>query len=193
MEDTFIGYNCSINNSTKTGVTLELNSSSLEDFKEHYIVSLDDSLMIERVPKNKIQIKNKLNGNDFFKRLIRDIQSTDETTRINISRILIGFNEFSLYTIDSNLLIKHLEIILKILEHEENVDVEYNLIESIDELLMSTSLKMNEKIWLLERLTKIDSPSIYNLLEGRDEFSEIEMVKEYLIEKKKTIANNSYR
>ena len=81
MKETFIGHKCKLLNSERTGITLELNSWSSENMVEKYSVSFDKENNIERITENLLSFGEKISKTDFFKRLIRDIQASEEKTR----------------------------------------------------------------------------------------------------------------
>ncbi|MEO0900346.1 MAG: hypothetical protein AAFY71_28310 [Bacteroidota bacterium] len=176
MKETFIGHKCKILNSEKTGITLELNSWSSENFIEKYSVSFDKENVIERITEDHLSFGEKVSKTEFFQRLIRDIQESDETTREFASAILCDFLEFDIADFDTNTLKLGIEKIIGQITVEENINAEHKLVEGLFEFIWSKKLSDNEEIELLERLTEIDKYYIWSYL-GDEIVEDIESYK----------------
>ncbi|KAA9345794.1 hypothetical protein [Adhaeribacter soli] len=163
----------------ETGITLSSSKMLSENWVEKFTVSLDDSEKIERVRISDVLIKEKVSVQDYFKRLIRDIQSPDERTREYASEVLCNFIEFNSAGFDLNLLKSGVESIVKQLRTEKNSDVELKLAEGLFEFVWYGQLQMEEEISLLERLTEIDSFHIWNYMNDED-YMKISKVKQYI-------------
>lgn len=176
MKETFIGHKCKILNSEKTGITLELNSWSSENFIEKYSVSFDKENVIERITQDHLFFGEKVSKTEFFQRLIRDIQESDDTTRKFASAILCDFLEFDIADFDTNTLKLGIEKIIGQITVEENINTEHKLVEGLFEFIWSKKLPDNEEIGLLERLTEIDKYYIWSYL-GDEIVEDIESYK----------------
>jgi len=175
MRETFIGHKINLLNSEKTGITLELNSWSSENMEEKYSVSLDKENVIERITKDQLSFGEKVSKTDFFQRLIRDIQSSEEKTREFASAILCDFLEFDIADFDLDILELGIEKIIEQITVEENINSEHKLVEGLFEFIWSKKISNSEEIKLLERLTEIDKYYIWSYL--GDEI--IEDIKSY--------------
>jgi len=164
MKETFIGHKFKILNSGKTGITLELSSSSSENMVEKYSVSFDKENIIERITKDKISFGEKVSKTDFFKRLIRDIQSSDEKTRELASAILCDFLEFDITDFDLNVLKTGIEIVIEQITIEKNINAEHKLVEGLFEFIWHKRISKKAEIGLLERLTEIDKYYVWSYL-----------------------------
>lgn len=179
MKETFIGHKCKLLNSEKTGITLELNSWSSENMLEKYSVSFDKENNIQRITENQLSFGEKISKTVFFKRLIRDIQSSEEKTREFASVILCDFLEFDIIDFDLNTLKLGIEEIIKQLKSEKNANTEQKLAEGLFEFIWSEKLNKKEELKLLERLTEIDSYQICQYLNHED-YLKIPKVKKYV-------------
>ena len=179
MKETFIGHKCKLLNSEKTGITLELNSWSSENMMEKYSVSFDKENNIERITENQLSFGEKISKTDFFKRLIRDIQASEEKTREFASAILCDFLEFDIADFDLNILKLGIEKIIEQLKTEKNANAEQKLAEGLFEFIWSEKLNKKEELKLLERLTEIDSYHICQYLDDED-YLKIPKVKKYV-------------
>ena len=184
MNDKLIGHKFKLVNSEKTGITLEMNSWSTENFIEKYSVSFDNEKIIERIKTENISFGEKVSKIDFFNRLIRDIQSKDEKTKEFASEILCDFLEFDISDFELKTLKIGIEKIIEQLKAEENINAEQKLAEGLFEFICSGKLNNKEELELLERLTEIDSYQISRYLDDED-YLKIPKVKKY-VEKNKT-------
>ncbi len=182
MKETFIGHKFKLLNSEKTGITLELNSWSSENMAEKYSVSFDKENTIERITENYISFGEKVSKTDFFKRLIRDIQASEEKTREFASAILSDFLEFDIVDFDLNILKLGIEKIIKQLQTEKNANAEQKLAEGLFEFLWSEKLNKKEELELLERLTGIDSYQVWSYL-GDELEEDIEKINSQKLKK----------
>ena len=164
MKETFIGHKIKLLNSEKTGITLELNSWSSENMAEKYSVSFDRENIIERITENDISFGKKVSKNDFFKRLIRDIQSSEEKTREFASAILCDFLEFEIVDFDLMILNVGIEKIIEQITVEKNINAEHKLVEGLFEFIWHKKISTKAEIELLERLTEIDKYYIWSYL-----------------------------
>ena len=176
MIETFIGHKIKLLNSDKTGITLELNSWSSDNMEEKYSVSLDKENVIERIKEDRLSFGEKVSKTDFFQRLIRDIQVSDEKTREFASAILCDFLEFDIADFDPNTLKLGIEKIIGQITVEENINAEHKLVEGLFEFIWSKKLSNSEEIELLERLTEIDKYYIWSYL-GDEIVEDIESYK----------------
>jgi hypothetical protein len=179
MNKKLIGHKFKLVNSEKTGITLELNSWSSENMVEKYSVSFDVESKIERITEDQISFGEKVSKTDFFKRLIRDIQSTEEKTREFASGILCDFLEFDIADFDLKTLKLGIEKIIEQLTTEKNVNAEQKLAEGLFEFIWSEKLIKKEELALLESLTEIDSYQICHYLDNED-YLKIPKVKKYV-------------
>ncbi|WP_405377753.1 hypothetical protein [Nonlabens sp. Asnod3-A02] len=188
MKETFVGHKFKLLNSEKTGITLELNSWSSENMVEKYSVSFDKENIIERITKDRISFGEKVSKTDFFKRLIRDIQASEEKTREFASAILCDFLEFDITDFDLKDLKLGIENIIEQITVEKNVNSEHKLVEGLFEFIWHKKLSKKAEVQLLERLTEIDSYHIWSYLEDEleDEYENLgsEKLKKYYIENK---------
>lgn len=164
MQETFIGHRFKLINSGKTGVILGLNSLSIEKMVEKYSISYDDEPKIERVTQDQIICGEKISKDDFFGRLIRDIQSTNDQTREYASAILCDFLEFGIQDIDLEILKIGIEKIIEQITLENNKNVEHKLVEGLFEFIWHKKLTKINEVELLERLTEIDKYYIWSYL-----------------------------
>lgn len=176
MKETFIGYKCKLLNSKKTGITLELNSWGSETMVEKYSVSFDKENTIERITEDHLSFGEKVSKTDFFLRLIRDIQVSDEPTREFASAILSDFLELNIENFNLDTLKLGIEKIIEQITIEENINSEHKLVEGLFEFIWSKKLSNNEEIELLERLTEIDKYYICSYL-GDEIVEDIESYK----------------
>lgn len=182
MKETFVGHKCKLLNSEKTGITLELNSWSSENMEEKYSVSFDKENIIERITENHISFGEKVSRTDFFKRLIRDIQVSDEKTREFASKILCDFLEFDIADFDLKTLKLGIEKIIEQLTTEKNANVEQKLAEGLFEFIWHKKLPENAEIELLERLTEIESYQVWSYL-GDELEEDIEKINSQKLKK----------
>ncbi len=164
MKETFIGYKCKLLNSEKTGITLELNRWSYENMVGEYSVSFDKENTIKRITDDHLSFGERVSKTDFFLRLIRDIQISEEPTREFASAILCDFLEFDIADFDFDTLKLGIEKIIEQITVEENINSEHKLVEGLFEFIWSKKLSNNEEIELLERLTEIDKYYIWSYL-----------------------------
>ena len=164
MTETFIGHKIKLLNSEKTGITLELNSLSSENMVEKYSVSFDRENIIERITENNISFGEKVSKTDFFKRLIRDIQASEEKTREFASGILCDFLEFDIADFDLYILELGIKKIIEQLKIENNTNAEQKLAEALFEFIWQEKISINQKTILLEKLTEINSYSVWSYL-----------------------------
>lgn len=164
MKETFIGHKIKLLNSEKTGITIELNSWSSDNMDGKYSVSFDDENIIEGITKDKIFLGEKVSKTVFFKRLIRNIQSSEEKTREFASSIICDFLEFDIADFDLDILKLGIEKIIRQITIEENVNSEHKLVEGLFEFIWSKKLSKKEETELLERLTEIDKYYIWSYL-----------------------------
>ena len=188
MKETFIGHKFKLLNSEKTGITLEVSSWSSENMAEKYSVSFDKENIIERITEDRISFGEKVSKTDFFKRLIRDIQTSDEKTREFASAILCDFLESDISDFDFKDLKLGIEKIIERITVEKNVNAEHKLVEGLFEFIWHKKLSKKAEVELLERLTEIDSYQIWSYLEDEleDDYETLgsEKLKEYYIENK---------
>ncbi len=183
MKQTFIGHKCKLLNSKKTGIVLELNSWSSENMLEKYSVSFDRENIIERISEDYLSFGEKVSKTDFFQRLIRDIQSSEEKTREFAAVILCDFLEFGITDFDVKTLKCGIERLIEQLKIEKNANAEQKLAEGLFEFIWSEKLDKKEELELLVRLTKIDSYQIYQYLDDED-YMKIPKVKKYVEQNK---------
>ncbi|PKH52909.1 hypothetical protein CXF68_20365 [Tenacibaculum sp. Bg11-29] len=164
MKETFIGHKFKLLNSEETGITLELNSWSSKNMVEKYSVSFDKENLIERITKDKISFGEKVSKTDFFKRLIRDIQSSGEKTREFASAILCDFLEFDIADFDLNVLKIGIEKVIEQIIVEKNINAEHKLVEGLFEFVWYKRISKKAEIELLERLTEIDKYYVWSYL-----------------------------
>ena len=164
MKETFIGYRIKLLNSEKTGITFELSSLSSENMVEKYSVSFDRENIIERITENNISFGEKVSKTDFFKRLIRDIQPSDEKTREFASGILCDFLEFDIADLNLNILELGIEKIIEQLKTENNANIEQKLAQALFEFIWQEKMSVNQKSELLEKLIEINSYSVWSYL-----------------------------
>lgn len=179
MKETFIGHKFKLLNSEKKGITLELNSWSSENMVEKYSVSYDNENIIERITEEHISFGEKVSKKDFFKRLIRDIQVSEEKTREFASAILCDFLEFDIADFDIDTLKLGIEKIIEQLKTEKNANAEQKLAEGLFEFIWSEKLNKKEELELLERLTEFDFYQICQYLDDED-YLKIPKVKKYV-------------
>ena len=163
MKETFIGHKCKLLNSEKTGITLELNSWSSENMVEKYSISFDKENTIERITENQLSFGGKISKTDFFKRLIRDIQASEEKTREFATAILCDFLEFDIVDFDLNILKLGIEKIIEQLKTEKNANAEQKLAEGLFEFIWSEKLN---NIGLLTPASKINVSSVPLIFAG---------------------------
>ncbi|SDW55424.1 hypothetical protein SAMN05444338_103169 [Flavobacterium degerlachei] len=172
-------------NSEKTGITLGLSSCSSEKMVEKYSVSYDDENKIERITKELISFGKKISKTDFFKRLIRDIQSTEEKTRELASAILCDFLEFDIADFEFKNLKFGIEIIIEQLKTEKNINAEQKLTEGLFEFILHEKMSTDQKTELLEKLTEISSYVVWSYLgdelqENSEELNSEKLQKYYI-------------
>ena len=164
MKKIFIGHKVKLLNSEQEGITLQINSWSSENMVEKYAVSLDNEIKIKRIIEKNISVGEQVSNKIYFDRLIRDIQSQDELTRIFASEILCDFLEFEIDKFDLQLLEIGIERIISQIRIEKNIKTEQKLVEGLFEYIWQKKTSKKVKIELLERLTKIDSYYIWSYL-----------------------------
>jgi hypothetical protein len=164
MKETFVGHRIKLLNSEKTGITLELSSLSSENMVEKYSVSFDRENIIERITENNISFGEKVSKIDFFERLIKNIQASEEKTREFASEILCDFLEYDIADFDLNILEIGIEKIIGQLKQENNANIEQKLAEAIFEFIWHEKMSNNQKTELLEKLTEINSYSVWSYL-----------------------------
>ena len=166
MKETLIRHKFKLLNSERTGITLELSSFSSENMVQKYSVSFDKENTIERITESNISFGEKVSETDFFNRLLRDIQSSDEKTREIASNILYGFLEFEIELFDLSLLKIGIEILINQVKIETNPNTESNLVYGLFEFIWWEKISKKETVSLLEKLIEIDSFYIWSFLES---------------------------
>jgi hypothetical protein len=188
MNEKLIGHKLKLVNSEKTGITLQINSLSTENFVEKYSVSFDNEKIIERIRAENISFGEEVSKIDFFNRLIRDIQSIDEKTKEYASEILCDFLEFDITDFELKNLKIGIEKIIEQLKIEKNVNVEQKLTDGLFEFICHNKMSKKAEVELLERLTEIESYQIWSYLEDEleDNYEKLgsEKLKKYFIENK---------
>ncbi len=164
MQETYIGHRIKFLNSETTGITLEISGMSSENMVEKYSVSYDDEDKIERVTQDQLIIGEKISKTDFFKRLIKNIQSINEQTREYASSILCDFLEFDIQNFNMEALKNGIEIIIEQIKIEKNINVEHKLVEGLFEFIWHKKITIFKEVELLERLTLIDKYYIWSYL-----------------------------
>ncbi len=164
MNENLIGHKIKLANSEKTGITLEMNNLSTENFVEKYSVSFDNEKIIERITKENLSFGEEVSKIDFYNRLIRDIQASEGKTREFASAILCDFLEFDIADFDLNILKLGIEKIIEQLKTEKNINVEQKLTEGLFEFICHKKLSKKAEIELLERLTEIESYQVWSYL-----------------------------
>ena len=172
-----IRHRFELKNSNQTGVVLFSGKILSEHWK--YTVSFDKTNRVERVLLHEVIIKNEVSKTDYFERLILNIQSGEEITRVFASDILCDFIEFNSIDLDLKTLQKGIEIVIKQLKEEKNIDVEQKLIESIFEFIWLEKMSSEEKKDLLILLTKIESTTICGYIDD-EEYLKIPEVQNYV-------------
>ncbi|WP_139262272.1 hypothetical protein [Flavobacterium degerlachei] len=152
---------------------------------EKYSVSYDDENKIERITKELISFGKKISKTDFFKRLIRDIQSTEEKTRELASAILCDFLEFDIADFEFKNLKFGIEIIIEQLKTEKNINAEQKLTEGLFEFILHEKMSTDQKTELLEKLTEISSYVVWSYLgdelqENSEELNSEKLQKYYI-------------
>ena len=164
MNENLIGHKIKLVNSEKTGITLEMSNLSTENFVEKYSVSFDNEKIIERITKENLSFGEEVSKIDFYNRLIRDIQASEEKTREFASAILCDFLEFDIANFDLNILKLGIEKIIEQLKTEKSANVEQKLAEGLFEFIWYKKLSKKAEIELLERLTEIKSYQVWSYL-----------------------------
>lgn len=163
MEKTYIVHKCKVLDSGKTGVSIVFNNERSKSI-EKYLVSFDEKNIIERIKKDDISFGEKISKIDFYKRLIRDIQASDEQTREIASEILCYFLEVNIVDLNLDVLKPGIEQIIKQITAESNINSEHKLVEGLFEFIWSKKLSKKEETELLERLTEIDKYYVWSYL-----------------------------
>ena len=161
------------------GIILSSSKILSENWIEKYTISFDEINKIERIPVDEVVIKNEISKTEFFERLILNIQSEDETTRIFASDILCDFIEFDSMDFDFKKLQKGITIVIQQLKKEKNIDAEHKLTESIFEFIWLEKMSNEEKKDLLIQLVAIDSIKICTYIED-EEYLKIPEVQNYV-------------
>lgn len=164
MNEEFIGHKLKIKNSKKTGITLQIDSSSCKNLARKYVVSFDIEKKIEPIKQENISFGEKISKVDFFNRLIRDIQSSEENTREFATAILCDFLEFDIVDFDLKILNIGIEKIIKQIKVEKNINAEHKLVEGLFEFIWHKKISIKTEIELLERLTEIDKYYVWSYL-----------------------------
>lgn len=116
---------------------------------------------------------------EFFKRLLRDIQSNDDLTRIYASEILCDFLEFDIENFDLLTLKYGLSKSVDQLNVENNFDVEQKLAEGLFEFIWSNKMSKDETREFLIKLTTTNSIQVSSYLND-DEYLAISEVAKFV-------------
>jgi len=164
MQNIDTGNKIKFVNSEETGISLMVSSRSVENFIEKYSISYDNEIKIESVTKDQITIGEKISKQDFFFRLIRDVQSTEEQTREFAAEILCHFLEFGISDFELETLKIGVEKIVNQIKVENNINVEQKLAEGLFEFIWHKKLSNKDEVELFERLTEIDKYYVWSYL-----------------------------
>jgi len=181
MDKNLIGHKVKLNDLNETGLALGYSSEFNEEWK--YTVSLDPSSKIHRVTEDKITSIEKIDNDLFYKRLLRDIQSSDLFTKKYSSELICDFIEFESDSIAFELLKDSIETIISVLKTEKDPNVGQKLAESIFEFIWLEELIETEVTNLLKRLANLNSDWTYSYLDDED-YMIIPEVKSYIERKK---------
>lgn len=182
MIEDLTGYKVRVTDSSKFGIVLEVSKENGEDWK--YSVSHDSDEIISRLLPENIQPIEKIEDIIFFKRLLRDLNSSDRQTRICSSVILCNYVEDNNSLIHFYELYEGMRIILERLKIEKDPDVGYKLSESIFEIIWLEKLDEKKETELLIEIAQINSDWTLSYLDNED-YIKIQEVKEYVESKKK--------
>ena len=164
MNEKLIGHKFKLANSEKTGIILQIDGWSTENFVEKYSVSFDNEKKIERIEPKNISFGKEVSKIEFFNRLIRDIQSSEEKTREFATAILCDFLEFEIVDFDLIILNVGIEKIIEQITIEKNINAEHKLVEGLFEFIWHKKISAKAEIELLERLTEIDKYYVWSYL-----------------------------
>ena len=174
-----VGVQAELTKTNQKGITLLISKISTENWKEKYSFSFDDDVKIERISIEDVKLNEEVPKTIFFERLLRDIQSKEDQTRIYASEILCDFLEFDIEDFDLPTLKSGLDKSIDQLKVESNFDVEQKLAEGLFEFIYSNKMTKDEKREFLIKLTSTNSLQVCNYLED-DEFLAIPEVVEYV-------------
>lgn len=188
MKETFVGHRFQLLYSKITGIVLSLSCWASESNIPKYSASFDNEAKVERITKDNISLGEKVSDIDFFDRLIRDIQSTEEITREFASEILCDFLEDKIEVFDLETINSRIEKVIDQIKIENNINVEHKLVEGLFEFIWHEKLSKKAEIDLLERLIEIDSYYTWSYLESQleDDLENLNSTKlnKYYIENK---------
>lgn len=166
----------------ETGLILGESKINNEDLKADF--SLDSSIEIERISLHELRIGEVKNHKEVLVRLLRDIKSASEQTRIWASQILCDFVEEVGSELELNVIETSINIVIERISIEDNWDVGQKLGEVVYEFFCLQKIDKKSELSLVTKLALLNKDFLYSYLDD-EQYLQIKEVNDFINDKTK--------
>ncbi|NOU59636.1 hypothetical protein [Marinifilum caeruleilacunae] len=142
-------------------------------------LSIDSESKIVRIDDDKVEIFDTLELDNYYKRLLRDIQSECVLTRRIAAFSICDFHESLDESLIYNMVHDNISTIIEQLHLEKDADTGLKLAESIEEFICMESVQKDEELKLIREIASINERWAYPIVNDID-YKVIAEVQHYL-------------